>query len=118
MARVILSYNGVELREYELGESRMSIGRHSDSNIQLDDPTVSGAHAALIPELNAYLEAHFDFILEDLGSTNGTEVNGKAVSRHRLHHGDVIRIGRHEFLFDAGEGFTPDRTAVYLPGDE
>lgn len=118
MARVILSFNGVELRDYELGQARLNIGRRSDSDIQLDDATVSGRHAALVPEPNAYLEGHFDFVLEDLGSTNGTEVNGKAVTRHRLHHGDVIRIGRHEFLFDAGEGFTPDRTAVYLPGEE
>jgi pSer/pThr/pTyr-binding forkhead associated (FHA) protein len=118
MARVILSFKGVELRGYELGESRLIVGRRSDSDIQLDDDTVSGRHAALVPEPDPYLEGHFDFLLEDLGSTNGTQVNGKAVTRHKLRHGDVIRIGRHEFLFEAGEEFAPDRTAVYLPGGD
>lgn len=118
MVRVILSFNGVELRDYEIGEKRLNIGRRSDNDIQLDDATVSGRHAVLVPKPAAYLEGHFDIVLEDLGSTNGTEVNGKAVTRHKLNHGDIIRIGRHEFLFDAGAGFTPDRTAVYLPGEE
>jgi len=118
MARVILSYNGVELRQYELHADQVIIGRRSDSDVQLDDPTVSGRHAALIPEPNQYLEGYFDVILKDLGSTNGTEINGTPVTRHRLTHGDIIRIGRHEFLFDQGDSFFPDQTAVYLPGGQ
>ena len=118
MARVSLSYNGVELREYELKDARLSIGRRSENDIQLDDPTVSGRHAVLIPEPNPYLDGYVDVTLEDLDSTNGTQVNGNPVSRQRLHHGDIIRIGHHQFLFDAGEGFAADRTAVFLPGGE
>ncbi len=115
MPQMVLSIDGVILRGYELRSARTTIGRRSDSDIQLDDPTVSARHAVLLREPSPYLDGHYEFILEDCGSTNGTVVNTRPVKRLRMTHGDVIRIGRSELRFDDGRGVDTERTAVFLP---
>ena len=54
MPKLTLRFNGVTLKEYELGGSRMTIGRRSDNQIQLDDPPVSGIHAILALQPDPY----------------------------------------------------------------
>lgn len=99
MARIILTHDGAVLREFPLDKERLTIGRKPVNDIQLDDPTVSGQHAAILQLQNVYIE--------DLNSTNGVLLNGKKVTRRQLNHGDVIRIGRHELKFvdDNAEDF-------------
>ncbi len=65
----------------------LSIGRRSGSSLVLDGPEVSRDHARLVKERGVY-------VLEDLGSTNGTFLNGRRIERARLQPGDEIRIGR------------------------
>ena len=91
MARLTLIHEGAVLREFPLTKERTTIGRKPNNDIQLDDPTVSGQHAAVLMLQNAYIE--------DLNSTNGVILNGKKISRRQLQHGDIIRIGRHELKF-------------------
>ncbi len=114
MAKLTLRYNGVTLKEYELVGSRMTIGRRSDNQIQLDDPTASGIHAILSLQADPYFEGHYRVTLVDFNSTNGVFVNGERCTQRELRQGDVIRVGQHEMLFDDPEHSTFEQTAVHL----
>lgn len=115
MARLILTHEGVNLRDYSLDKDRVVLGRKAENDIQIDDQAISGDHVHFSRESSAYLDDHFDYYLEDMGSTNGTKVNGVRVSgKLRLKQGDVIQVGKHKFMFDSGEGGL-DQTAIYLP---
>jgi hypothetical protein len=86
MAKLVLSRDGAIVFQCFVGEERISIGRDTANQIVVDDPAVSREHAAVLPVGN-------DHILEDLGSSNGTQVNGVRVARRILQHGDVIELG-------------------------
>lgn len=107
MARLVLTHKGAVLKEVALDKERVTIGRKPHNDIQLDDQTVSGEHAVILNLQNVYVE--------DLGSTNGTLLNGNKVNKRQLAHGDVIRIGHHEikFMDDAVQSF--DATVVIAP---
>lgn len=115
MAKLTLSYNGVTLREYQLSGNRVTVGRRSDNNIRLDDPTVSGTHAIISLKPDPYLEGQVVATLVDFNSTNGVFVNGERVRQQKLSSGDVIRIGQHELHFDQQSPFDATQTAVILP---
>ncbi|MEQ8289443.1 MAG: FHA domain-containing protein [Gammaproteobacteria bacterium] len=113
MAKLVLSMNGVVQGEHELNQERLTIGRKPDNDIQIDNLAVSGKHALVITILD-------DSFLEDLGSTNGTYVNGKLVKKHALKDGDVIAIGKHELKY-MNELATEDddefeKTMIIKPG--
>lgn len=82
-----------------LDRERTSIGRHPESDIFLDDVTVSRRHAIV---------SHRDgaMVVEDNGSLNGTYVNGDRVEERELATGDELQIGRFKVLFvgDPGHG--------------
>src|SRR2546429_8562732 len=79
---------------YELVEQVIMVGRAPDNTIHIDDPPVSGQHAELRAVEKAYR-------LRDLGSTNGTRVNGSATGEITLHSGDRIRFGAVDARFEA-----------------
>ncbi|HEX5538779.1 MAG TPA: FHA domain-containing protein [Methylophilaceae bacterium] len=87
MAKLIFSLSGVFVSEHSLAKERVTIGRLKTNDIQLDNLAVSGEHAIVVT-------IGKDSFVEDLGSTNGTRVNGKAIKRHMLRHDDVIRLGK------------------------
>lgn len=117
MALLRLSYKGVNLKEYELSGDRITVGRHSDNDIRLDDPTVSGIHAVFSLQPDPFLEGQIRATVVDFNSTNGIFVNGEKVKQHKLIAGDVIRIGQHELRFEQQGDIPLDRTAVLLPDD-
>jgi pSer/pThr/pTyr-binding forkhead associated (FHA) protein len=117
MAKLTLSYNGVTLKEFELTGSRITVGRRSDNDIRLDDPTVSGIHAVFSLQPDPYLDGQLLATLVDFNSTNGVFVNGEKVRQKKLRSGDVIRIGQHELLFDQQDSSPFERTAVLLPDE-
>jgi len=92
MAKLILSVDGQVLKEFPLSKERTLIGRKAHNDIQIDNLAVSGEHAAIITILN-------DSFIEDLGSTNGTMVNGKPVKKHFLQNNDVVEIGKHKLKY-------------------
>jgi len=92
MAKLILSVDGQVLKEYNLSKERTLIGRKAHNDIQIDNLAVSGEHAAIITILN-------DSFIEDLGSTNGTMVNGKPIKKHFLQNNDVVEIGKHKLKY-------------------
>ena len=113
MAKLVLSLNGVVQGEYQLDKERLTIGRKADNDIPIDNLAVSGKHALVITILD-------DSFLEDLGSTNGSYVNGKLIKKHALKDGDVIAIGKHEMKY-VNELATADddefeKTMIIKPG--
>jgi hypothetical protein len=78
--------------EHEQAE-RLLVGRHPSCDIVLLDPTVSRRHAQLINRDGAW-------VLCDLGSTNGTCINGTRVGRSSLRSGDVLQLGRRTIRID------------------
>src|SRR5438034_388029 len=92
MAKLILSMDGLVLKEIPLTKERTTIGRKPHNDIQIDNLAVSGEHAVIVTILN-------DSFLEDLGSTNGTVVNGNPVKKHFLQNNDVIELGKYKLKF-------------------
>jgi pSer/pThr/pTyr-binding forkhead associated (FHA) protein len=90
--KLLLSLDGNVIREFPLNKERVTVGRKPHNDIQVDNLAVSGEHAAVITILN-------DSFMEDLGSTNGTLVNGQLVKKHFLQNGDVIELGRHKLKY-------------------
>jgi hypothetical protein len=91
-ATLVLISGGQPVRVYPLGAAELLIGRADQSDIALSDPGVSRNHARVLREGD-------DFIVEDLRSTNGTEVNGQPVRRRRLADGDVIKLASSTLQF-------------------
>ena len=92
MAKLILSLDDQVIEDIDIGKERMTIGRKPHNDIQIDNLAVSGEHAMIMTILN-------DSFLEDLGSTNGTMVNGKAVKKHFLQPDDVVEIGKYKLRY-------------------
>lgn len=92
MAKLILSMESTVLKEIPLNKERTTIGRKPHNDIQIDNLAISGEHAVVITILN-------DSFLEDLGSTNGTFVNGQSVKKHFLQNGDTIELGKYRLKF-------------------
>lgn len=79
----VLTWNG---RRYVLDKRRVLLGRSREADVQIEDPNVSRRHAELVQEGSSYW-------IVDLGSTNGTEVNGRRVQRAQLENGSTITLG-------------------------
>ncbi len=92
MAKLIISINGVNAQEFVLEQERVTIGRNAANDIVLNEPVVSGEHAAL-------QFSPRETTITDLGSTNGTLVNGMRIKKIPLQHNDVIAIGNHELRY-------------------
>lgn len=114
MAKIILSMEGMVLKDIPLTGERTTIGRKPHNDIHIDNLAISGEHAVIVAVQN-------DFFLEDLGSTNGTHVNGRPVRKHLLQNGDVIELGKYrlKYINEApmqakSEDF--ERTMILRPG--
>jgi len=97
MAKLILSIDGSIIREIPLNKDRVTIGRKPQNDIPIENLAVSGEHACIVTILD-------DSFLEDLGSTNGTLVNGNPIKKHILQNNDVIEIGKYKmkYVVEAG----------------
>jgi hypothetical protein len=105
MAKLILSMDGLVLKEIPLTKERTTIGRKPHNDIQIDNLAVSGEHAVIVTILN-------DSFMEDLGSTNGTLVNGNPVKKHFLQNNDVIELGKYKLKFIQEQGAQPAAAAA------
>jgi len=105
MAKLILSLDGMVIREYPLTKERTTIGRKPHNDIVIDNLAISGEHATIMTILN-------DSFLEDLGSTNGTLVNGQPIKKHFLQNNDVVELGKYKLKY-----MTEATAAQADPGD-
>jgi hypothetical protein len=96
MSKLVLHLPDGTTLDVPLDRERMTIGRRADNEICLPNLAVSGEHAVVVTILA-------DSFLEDLGSTNGTLVNGKRIAKHFLRDRDEIDIGRHTLVYCADD---------------
>lgn len=99
MAKLILSMDGLVLKEIVLDKERLTIGRKPHNDIQIDNLAISGEHAVVVTILA-------DSFLEDLNSTNGTLVNGQPVKKHFLRNNDVIELGKYKLKYMSDQQVT------------
>jgi pSer/pThr/pTyr-binding forkhead associated (FHA) protein len=106
MPKMIVSIDEVVIKEVQLTKEKTTLGRRPYNDIVIDNLAVSGEHAVI--QMTAG-----EVAIEDLNSTNGTYVNGKAVKKQALQNGDSIEIGKYKIKFvgdTASENF--DKTMV------
>ena len=97
MSQLALLVDGVVTQLFNLDKAKVTIGRASDSDIRIDDSSVSTNHAVIYVSPDDLLDGHDNILIEDLQSRNGTLVNDKAVHRCKLKPDDVIGIGFNRF---------------------
>jgi pSer/pThr/pTyr-binding forkhead associated (FHA) protein len=120
MAMVVQMHEGVAINKFQLDKPVLRIGRDPDSDIFIDNTVVSTEHAIIKTEEDTATQGGTEFYIEDLKSTNSTFVNGEKITRHKLRHNDLIRVGWNTFKFiDEAEG-EPNKTAKirksWIPG--
>jgi hypothetical protein len=109
MGKLVVSLDGVVIKEVQLTKEKTSLGRRPYNDIVIDNLAVSGEHALLQMVGN-------DVFIEDLNSTNGTYINGKAVKKQLLSHNDTVEIGKYKikYLSEVSDEF--EKTMVMRPG--
>jgi FHA domain len=110
MPKMIVSIDGVVIKEVQLAKDRTTLGRRPYNDIVIDNLAVSGEHACVVSQDG-------EVYIEDLGSTNGTYINGKAVKKQMLQNNDSIEIGKYKIQFineRADQSY--DKTMLIRPG--
>src|SRR5512133_167848 len=110
MPKMIVSIDGVVIKEVQLTKDRTTLGRRPYNDIVIDNLAVSGEHAVLQMTGN-------EVYLEDLNSTNGTYVNGKAVKKQLLQNNDTVEIGKYKIKYiNEVAGPTFEKTMIIKAG--
>ena len=106
MPKMIVSIDEVVIKEVQLTKDRTTLGRRPYNDVVIDNLAVSGEHAVILMHGS-------EVTLEDLNSTNGTYVNGKAIKKQVLQNGDSIEVGKYKIKF-VGDGAADnfDKTMV------
>jgi pSer/pThr/pTyr-binding forkhead associated (FHA) protein len=110
MPKMIVSIDGVVIKEVQLTKDRTTLGRRPYNDVVIDNLAVSGEHAVLQMSGN-------EVYLEDLNSTNGTYVNGKAVKKQLLQNSDTVEIGKYKIKYiNEVAGPTFEKTMILKAG--
>jgi len=102
MPRLVLLSEGFAGRTYDLKTETTTVGRVSDNAFEIPEASVSSHHAEIVLKGN-------DVLIRDLGSTNGTFINGDKVTEAVLKPGQILRFGTIELKLDTGDA--PSRPA-------
>jgi len=111
MGKLVVSLDGVVIKEVQITKDKTTLGRRPYNDIVIDNLAVSGEHAVL-QMLGA------DVFIEDLNSTNGTYINGKAVKKQLLAHNDTIEIGKYKIKFVVADTGDYEATQILRPGTQ
>ena len=110
MPKMIVSIDGVVIKEVQLTKDRTTLGRRPYNDIVIDNLAVSGEHSVM-------QMSGAEVFLEDLNSTNGTYVNGKAIKKQQLQNGDTVEIGKYKIKFvNDGAPGSHEKTTVINSG--
>jgi len=107
---MIVSIDGVVIKEVQLTKDRTTLGRRPYNDVVIDNLAISGEHAVFQMTGN-------EVFIEDLNSTNGTYVNGKAAKKQQLANGDTVEVGKYKIKFVSevvSDGF--EKTMMVRPG--
>src|ERR1700712_4837489 len=109
MGKLVVSLDGVVIKEVQITKDKTTLGRRPYNDIVIDNLAVSGEHA-LLQMTGA------EVFIEDLNSTNGTYINGKAVKKQLLSNNDVVEVGKYRIKFLAEEAEDYEKTMIMKPG--
>jgi pSer/pThr/pTyr-binding forkhead associated (FHA) protein len=109
MSKLVVSLDGVVIKEVQITKDKTTLGRRPYNDIVIDNLAVSGEHAVLQMVGN-------DVFIEDLNSTNGTYINGKAIKKQLLAHNDTVEIGKYKIKYLADESNEYEKTMIMRPG--
>ena len=120
MATIIQLQDGVAVNKFPVDKPSLRIGRHPDNDIYIDDKVVSVEHAVIEVVEDPDQKGSNEYYIRDLGSTNGTYVNGKKITRKKLDNNDLMRIGLITFKLIDEDELEPDETLKirksWIPG--
>ena len=109
MGKLVVSLDGVVIKEVQITKDKTTLGRRPYNDIVIDNLAVSGEHAVL-------QMVGADVFIEDLNSTNGTYINGKAVKKQLLSHNDTVEIGKYKIKYLVEESNDYEKTQIVRPG--
>jgi hypothetical protein len=109
MGKLVVSLDGVVIKEVQITKDKTTLGRRPYNDIVIDNLAVSGEHAVL-------QMVGGDVFIEDLNSTNGTYINGKAVKKQLLTHNDTVEIGKYKIKYLVDESSEYEKTMIMRPG--
>jgi len=109
MGKLVVSLDGVVIKEVQITKDKTTLGRRPYNDIVIDNLAVSGEHAVL-------QMVGADVFIEDLNSTNGTYINGKAIKKQLLAHNDTVEIGKYKIKYLIDESSEYEKTMIMRPG--
>jgi len=108
MGKLVVSLDGVVIKEVQITKDKTTLGRRPYNDIVIDNLAVSGEHAVL-------QMVGADVFIEDLNSTNGTYINGKAIKKQLLTHNDTVEIGKYKIKYLVDESSEYEKTMIMRP---
>jgi hypothetical protein len=109
MGKLVVSLDGVVIKEVQITKDKTTLGRRPYNDIVIDNLAVSGEHAVL-------QMVGSDVFIEDLNSTNGTYINGKAIKKQLLTHNDTVEIGKYKIKYLVDDSGEYEKTMIMRPG--
>jgi pSer/pThr/pTyr-binding forkhead associated (FHA) protein len=109
MPKLVVSLDGVVIKEVQLSKDKTTLGRRPYNDIVIDNLAVSGEHAVL-------QMVGQEVYIEDQNSTNGTYINGRAVKKQLLQHNDTVEIGKYKIRYLVDEAADYEKTMILKPG--
>ena len=109
MGKLVVSLDGVVIKEVQITKDKTTLGRRPYNDMVIDNLAVSGEHAVLQMVGN-------DVFIEDLNSTNGTYINGKAIKKQLLAHNDTVEIGKYKIKYLTDDNVDYEKTMIMRPG--
>ena len=109
MGKLVVSLDGVVIKEVQITKDKTTLGRRPYNDMVIDNLAVSGEHAVLQMVGN-------DVFIEDLNSTNGTYINGKAIKKQLLAHNDTVEIGKYKIKYLTEDSSDYEKTMIMRPG--
>jgi FHA domain len=109
MGKLVVSLDGVVIKEVQITKDKTTLGRRPYNDIVIDNLAVSGEHAVL-------QMVGSDVFIEDLNSTNGTYINGKAIKKQLLTHNDTVEVGKYKIKYLVDETSEYEKTMIMRPG--
>ncbi|MDO8418660.1 MAG: FHA domain-containing protein [Rubrivivax sp.] len=108
MGKLVVSLDGVVIKEVQITKDKTTLGRRPYNDIVIDNLAVSGEHAVL-------QMVGADVFIEDLNSTNGTYINGKAIKKQLLTHNDTVEVGKYKIKYLVDETSEYEKTMIMRP---
>ncbi len=109
MGKLVVSLDGVVIKDVQITKDKTTLGRRPYNDIVIDNLAVSGEHAVL-------QMVGTDVFIEDLNSTNGTYINGKAIKKQLLANSDIVEIGKYKIKFLLEDSGDYEKTMILKPG--